>query len=204
MKPTVRQRKPRKRKFYVMTFDYNRAGRRGFTLEDESVLPHGQFDFLNFSEPPCFIFDRKRGRLPEDLEQYANFWLVSDRTKTVFQAVDPAAFAYVECKVKLFDGDYDGPRYWLCNVTRILDALDEAQSRLKVGIREDSRYIDFGKKYYDILGRHELVFRDEAIGDAHVFRMEYLRRTIACDEAMKDACKAVGLKGVKFDDASNC
>jgi Protein of unknown function (DUF1629) len=127
--PGSPHRKPRERKFYIMSFDYNRAGRLGFSLGDESVIPYGQFDFLNFRKPPCFIFDRKRGRLPTDLEQYRNFWLVSDRTKTVFQAVDTGAFAFCECMVKLPDGDYDGPRYWLCNVTRILGALDEAQSR---------------------------------------------------------------------------
>jgi hypothetical protein len=77
--------------------------------------------------------------------------------------------------VKLPHGDYDGPRYFLCNVIRILDALDEAQSRLKIAIRDDRIYSDFGKKYYSPLGvgGAELVFRDEVIGDAHIFRMEH-------------------------------
>jgi hypothetical protein len=76
-----------------MTFDYNRRARRGFALEDECVLPAGQFEFPIFREPPCFIFDQQSGRSPEDLDQYDNFWLVSDRTKAVFLAVDPAGFA---------------------------------------------------------------------------------------------------------------
>lgn len=203
-KPVSRQRKPRKLAFYKMTFDYNRSGSLGFYLEDERVLPYGQFDFLNFSAPPTFVFDRKKGRLPTDLEQYRNFWLISERTKAVFQAIDRSAFAFVECRVKLPQGDYDGPHYWLCNATRILDALDEAQSILKkIGIRDDPRYIDFGKKYYDVMGPHKFVFKEEAIGDAHVFRMEHLRRTIICDQTLKDACKAAGLKGIKFADVSD-
>ena len=48
-----------------------------------------------------------------------------------------------------------------------------------------------------------LVFRDDAIGDAHVFRMEYLQAVVICDQTMKDACKAGGLKGIKFDGAKS-
>jgi hypothetical protein len=198
---TKRRRIPLER--YIMTFDYNRSGRRGFQLEDESVIPAAQLEFRDFPELPCFVFDYKRGRLPTDLEQYDSFWLISDQTKAVFEAVDQSAFAFIECRVKLLEGSYDGPRYWLCNVTRILDALDEDQSILTMGIRDDPRFIDFGKKYYDILGRIKLVFRDEAIGDAHVFRMKHLRRTIICDQTLKDACRSAGLKGIKFDELEN-
>jgi hypothetical protein len=73
---------------------------------------------------------------------------------------------------------------------------------LKIGIHEDPRYIDFGKKYYDIAGHSELVFKDEAIGDAHVFRMEHLRRTIISDQTLRDACKAAELEGIKFRNAA--
>ena len=88
------------------------------------------------------------------------------------------------------------------NLSLFGDALDEARSRLKIGIREDKAYIDFGKKYYDITGGGELVFREDAIDDAHVFRMAHLERTVICDQTMKDTCKATGLKGIKFDDAA--
>jgi hypothetical protein len=194
-KSVARQRKPRTR--YEMTFDYNRQGKRGFLLEnrlsmapDEKALrpPPGRRGFRDYPEAPRFLFDKSAGRLPQDLEQVGNYWLVPDRTKSVFEAVDPAAFAFLACDVRLPSGDYDGPPYWLCDVVRVLDALDEAQSRLTIGIREDKAYSDFGKKYYSVAGGRALVFRDDAIGDAHVFRMEYLQPTVICDQTMKDAC----------------
>jgi hypothetical protein len=163
----------------------------------------GRRGFRDYPEVPRFLFDKKVGRSPRDLELFHAYWLVSDRTKSVFEAVDPAGFAFLACDVRLPRGDYDGPPYWLCDVVRVLDALDEAQSHLKIGIREDRAYSDFGKKYYSFSGGRELVFRDDAIGDAHVFRIEYLQAVVICDQTMKDACKAGGLKGIKFDGAKS-
>lgn len=48
------------------------------------------------------------------------------------------------------------------------------------------------KKYYSLAGGRELVFRDDVIGDAHVFRMEYLQPTVICDQTMKDAARRPG------------
>jgi hypothetical protein len=211
VKSVTRQRKPRERKFYNMNFDCGRSNAPGLFLEnllslapDEKVLrpPSGRRGFPDYPEAPRFLFDKKRGRWPLDLELFHAYWLVSDRTRSVFEAADSAGFAFLACDVRLPRGDYDGPRYWLCDVIRVLDALDEARSRLKIRIREDERHIDFGKKYYSLVGRAELVFRDNAIGDAHVFRMAYMDGTIICDQTMKDAGKAAGLKGIRFDDAS--
>ena len=196
------RRASRKRKFYEISFNYSRSGRPGFSLEDKTLLPYGLSKLPDFSTPPCFVFDRKVGRLPDDLELYGIFWLVSDQCKAVFEAVDPTGFAFAECTVKISKGVYEGPRYWLCDVTRVLDALDEDQSRLKIGIRDDKAYSDFGKKYYSMAGGAELVFREDAVGDVHIFRMEYNRMTRICDQVLKDACKAGGLKGVKFREAS--
>jgi Protein of unknown function (DUF1629) len=207
-KSVARQRKARTR--YLMTFNYNKGGKQGYSLEnllslapDEKAVrpPPGQRGFRDYPEMPRFLFDKSVGRLPQDLELFHAYWLVSDRTKSVFEAVDPAGFAFLACDVRMPSGDYDGPPYWLCDVVRVLDALDEEQSRLTIGIREDKAYSDFGKKYYSIAGGNDLVFRDDAIGDAHVFRMEYLHPTVICDQTMKDACKAARLKGIKFDGA---
>jgi hypothetical protein len=213
MKSVARQRKPRTRKFYHITFDYDRRGKPGFLLENlQSLvpseheqarrLPPGRRAFRDCPEVPRFLFDRSVGRLPLDLEQYYAYWLISDRTKSVFEAVDPAGFTFLACDVRPPSGDYDGPGYWLCDVVRVLDALDEARSHLTIGIREDKAYSDFGKKDYSMAGGCQLLFRDDAIGDAHVFRMEYLQPVVICDQTMKDACKAAGLKGLKFNDFS--
>ena len=199
------------RKFYNMDFDYGREGRRGYFLENVLTLspvekalkpPSDRRGFPDYPEAPRFLFDRKAGRPPFDLELMHDYWLASDRAKSVFEAADPEGFAFLACDVRLPHGDYDGPPYWLCDVVRVLDALDETRSRLKIGIREDKAYRDFGKKYYELTGLGELIFREDAIGGAHVFRMAHMERTIICDQVVKDACRAARLKGIRFDDTS--
>lgn len=74
---------------------------------------------------------------------------------------------------------------------------------MKIGIRDDKAYSDFGKKYYSLAGGAKLTFRDDAIGEVHVFRMAYQQATVICDQAMKDGCKAAELKGIMFKDVSN-
>jgi hypothetical protein len=211
-KPATRQRKSREQKFYSMTYDYARRGKAGFILENAATLapgegilrvPRGRRGFPDYPETPRFLFDESRGPLPKDLELCHEYWLVSDRAKSVFEALDRTAFAFAACDIRVPQGDYNGPPYWLCDIIRVLDALDEARSRVTIRIREEERYPDFGKKYYSIAGGGELAFRRDAVGDAHVFRMEYMEYIIICDQTTKDACKAAGLKVIRFNDASN-
>lgn len=200
-----------KRKYYEMSFDYRRGGKPGYVLENMEALAFGALvlrapperGFPKFKEPPRFLFDKKRGRLPRDLELYHDYWLVSDRAKTVLQAVDSEGFAFQACEVRLPHGSYSGSQYWLCDVVRVLDAVDEECSRLEIGIRRDPKYSDFGKKYYSLVRGAELVFKADVIGAAHIFRMAFLRTAIICDQALKDACTAADLAGIKFKDASN-
>jgi hypothetical protein len=121
----------------------------------------------------------------------------------VFESVDSEGFSFIPCTVRVPKGVWDGPGYWLCDVIRILDALNEDLSRLKIGIREDPVYRDFGQKYYQLFGGSELVFNEELVGDTHVFRMAHLKSCIICDQEMKGACKSAGLKGILFRDVSN-
>jgi hypothetical protein len=194
-----------------MNFGFHGDSKPGFSLENLTSLtqdvllqpPSGQRGFQDYPEAPRILFDKKAGSLPRDFELFHDYWLVSDRTKSVFEAVDPAGFAFLACDVRLPRGDYDGPFSWLCDVIRVLDALDEARSRLVIAIEDDKRSSIFGEKYYHLGGHDALVFRDGAIGDdAIVFRMAYMPWMVICDQTMRDACKAAGLKGIKFDDAS--
>ena len=84
----------------------------------------------------------------------------------------------------------------------VLDALDECRSRLEIGIGDDPRKCDFGQKYYRCFGRTELVFREDLVGDAHIFRMAYYDFWAICDEELKNACKSAGLK-IYFTDVLN-
>ena len=205
-----RGRKPRARKFYKMGPDFRastapgirfeyKGENEGRTLRERHVLAPstGQPAFPRYSEAPHFIFDKKLGRPPRDLEQYDGYWLISDQMKIVLHAIDPDGFAFMKCEVRCPDHAV-GPAYWLCDVVRILDAVDEAASRVKIEYDPGDRL-----KRYSLLGGANLVFREDLIGTAHVFRMAYLKLAIICDEQLKDACKAAKLKGIKFKDVAN-
>lgn len=191
----------RKRHFYEISPGFGGGG-PGFWLEDESILPpYRVFRLPASTAPATFVFDRSQGSLPIDLAPYYGWWLISDRTKTVFEKIDPEAFVFVSCRIKVPHGSYHGPDYWLCDIARVLDALDETQSRLRIRIEDDSRSLSFGKKVYFALPGSKLVFIENAVGSAHIFRMAHNDATVICDQEMKDACKSAGLKRIRFDNA---
>ena len=120
----------------------------------------------------------------------------------MFESVDPNGFVFAPCTVRVRKGTWDGPPYWLCQVVRVLDALDEGRSRSNIGIDDDRRKLTFGRKYHEFFGRRELVFREDLIGDAHIFRMAHDDSCEICDDDLKNACKSAGLK-IYFTDVLN-
>jgi hypothetical protein len=196
-----RGRRPKARKFYKMDLDLRVRGRAGYRLENESVLlqgqrllspPAGRRGFPDYPEPPRFLFDKELGHFPRDLELCHSFWLISDRMKAVLETVDLEGLAFLRCEVRLANGE-PGPVSWLCDVLRILDAIDEAASRVQI------KYLpQYDAKVYQLAGGANLVFREDVVGAAHIFRLAHLRPASFCDQQIKDACKAAGLKGVHF------
>ncbi|WP_367184935.1 DUF1629 domain-containing protein [uncultured Bradyrhizobium sp.] len=191
----------RERKFYQMDF-YRTGDAIRCQITDNSHVRLGLGHLSNFTGPtPRITLDRK-SRRPRDCEGWYGLWLISDRAKSVFEAVDPEAFSFLACDVDVQNGVWDGPRYWFCDVRRFLDAVDEERSKLEIGISDDPAARDFGQKCYDFFGDVELVFKEELVGDAHVFRMAHAELRIICDQVLKDAWKSAGLRGVLFEDAS--
>jgi len=192
------------RKFYKMSPDFGLNGAAGFEVQNLAVLlqgrrvlvpPPGRQGFPDYPEPPCVLINTKLGRPPLDLEEYHAYWLISDRAKSVFETVDPCGFTFVRCETRLVDGS-PGPGYWLCDVVRVLDAVDEAASRMKIDYR-------YGVKMYDLMGRANLVFKEDVVGRSHVFRLAHLEPAVVCDQHLKDACEAAALNGLTFRDMSN-
>jgi Protein of unknown function (DUF1629) len=136
--------------------------------------------------------------MPRDLNLYGAYWLVSERLKDVLEAVDPAAFEFVDCDFTLPDGS-KGPHYYLADVVRVLDALDEEASQFKTRYDRDHR-TNQTIKYYSFTGRTSLAFREQIVGDVHIFRTPY-SSTEFCDGVLKAACKMAGITGVRFIDA---
>lgn len=196
-----RERQPKARKFYNMDQDLRVRGRPGYRLENEGLLLQGQLllsppierrGFPDYPEPPRFMFDQKIGHFPRDLELCHSYWLISDRMKTVLETVDPEGFAFLRCEVRLAD-DEPGPVSWLCDALRILDAVDEASSRVRI------KYLpQYNSKVYELAGGANLVFKEDVVGAAHVFRLAHRKSAVFCDQQVKDACKAADLKGVSF------
>src|SRR5271155_4243786 len=146
-----RVRRPKARKFYDTGPDYYSGGAPPYEIENRKVLlwegltvfgshPHRR-GFPNYTETPRVLLNKKAHRPIRDLEDCSGYWLISDRAKQLFESLDPDGFAFVKCEVRFTDGD-PGPLLWLCDVVRVLDALDEQPSS-GVGIRYDSE----GKKY---------------------------------------------------------
>ena len=129
------------------------------------------------------------GVAQNQIEDRTAYWLISGLLKTVLEGVDPEGFAFARCEVRLAD-EAAGPPYWLCDTLRALDALDEAESRVRI----ECDHV----KIYNLAGGAHLVFREDVVGSAHVFRLAHFRSVTFCDQELKEACKAARLKGIKF------
>ena len=200
-KPAARQRKARKRKFFIIRPSATSRG-SGFELLNGDTLfrngpptfywpPDGRRGFRDYPERPVFVADPKRGHLHWDFDEYSVYWFVSERMKSVLQAADPDAFAFLPCDVRS-PGGAPQPTRWLCDVVRVLDALDEDQSETT------NRIADDGSKYYGGIFNSKLVFREGLVGSAHVFRLTFYDTAFICDQEFAMACKAAGLKGMSF------
>jgi Protein of unknown function (DUF1629) len=199
-------RKPKARKFYCIGLDFRFRTPPGWQMENLAVLngghrtllaPLGARGFPQFPEPPRLLIDRALGRAPVDWELFHDYWIVSDRMKTVLETLDREGVAFVRCETR-YQGGSAAPVYWLCDVLRLLDAVDEEKSRVKI------KHYDSDYKVYDLMGGASLVFKEEVVGSAHIFRLRFLHPRIICDQSVKDACKDAGLRGIRFVDASDC
>ena len=201
--------------YYHMDADFTRGGAPGLKLSNYDTVqkdhkgicpvppwpngvtasPHGgPWRFPVFVETPRFLFDRKLGRPPRDVENIDGFWIVSAEMKAVLEATDPEGCEFRPCETVLTSGD-PGPERWLCTITRaFLDAVDlEATEGLLVGRNPN------GSINYAPTPLTKLRFKRDVVGGVHLFHVvEISGRRIYCDQIMKNACKAAGLKGIKF------
>jgi Protein of unknown function (DUF1629) len=195
------QRKPKVRRFYIISFSAAET-RSYFEVENLDVLragapalypPEGRRGFPAYRETPRVVIGKTRdaNRLT-DIERFHSFWLISDRLKMLFESIDPHAFAFQACDVKLRDGS-TGPVYWLCDVVRVLDAFVQGTLEDIPTYRERTGLI-----YRGFLGDTTLVFNVDMIGASHVFRTPYSFMDVFCDQSLKDACKHAGIKGIRF------
>jgi hypothetical protein len=153
----------------------------------------GRRGFRKFSATPVFLADPRLGRTERDFEIYAGYWFISGRMKAIVEGVDPDSFAFLQCRLQLRDGS-EGPVRWLCDIVRVLDAVDEENSDVQIGTADD------GSKFYRFGGI--VRFRSDAVGSAHIFRLKYLEGSWACDGELRRACIEADLTGLRFKDTS--
>ncbi|MCX8281897.1 DUF1629 domain-containing protein [Phyllobacterium sp. 0TCS1.6C] len=202
---SAKQERLKARKFFTIGHDYRGGGKGpGIKLINGKALittgmtmfcpPRGRRGFaLPLAETPHFI-EEKGYRPTRDLEANGFYWFISQRTKEVFESVDPEGFAFVPCDFTLPDGSKGDPRY-LCDVIRELDAIDEEKSKVKVEYEGEW-------KAYNPMGGASIVFDEERTGDAHVFKQIHLGGLI-CDDVLRDACRSAELTGILFRDAAD-
>jgi hypothetical protein len=203
---TAKQRNPKPRKFYIISFSL-RHERADFEVENLNALhmgagalypPEGGHGFPLYPEKPRVVLGKqKEGPLPNDIELFHSYWLISDQLKTLFEAFDPAAFAFQPCDVRLRD-ESPGPAYWLCDVVRVIEAFGQRTVQEIQEFRERT-----GSKYMGLMTKkNDLDFNEDVIGPSRIFRTPYSREDTFCDPTLKDACKAAGIRGVAFYDCS--
>lgn len=112
----------------------------------------------------------------------SGYWLVSARLRQVMEAIDPEAFI-TNADYRLADGS-EGPTYFLCDVIRTVDALDEEASQLNIVISDDYEE----GKYYRLTGDVRLAFKRDVLGSAHVFRLPFHGESSAT-ECSRMPCK---------------
>lgn len=200
---------PHKGKFFILEPSFWGNGQSpGLSIANEEKLltprmntmdpPNGDAD--QYAERPHLVHVPKLGGMPRDFEELAGIWIVSEALKQVFESVDPAGFAFAACDFSLADGS-PGPRYYLCEVVRSLDALNEEASRVKIKYERDHQTGE-DLKFFSIRGGASLVFEPGIVGDAHIFRQERLGAGPVCDRTMFDALNDAHLSGVELSDAT--
>ncbi|MCC4600380.1 hypothetical protein XmelCFBP4644_11870 [Xanthomonas melonis] len=200
--------------FYVLMPDLEYGPKLGVVFENAKkllvpprlILRPSEGGFPPLSERPRLIYDPSKGVMPKDLEAgFSGYWLVSERLHQVFSTVDPEGFSFVECDFLMTDST-PGPKYFLCDVVRVLDALDEENSEVEIEVSDDF----VNGKFYDLTGGARLAFRRDVVGDYHVFRTPFSADYyVICDRALLDAVREAGIgtgggsDGLWFRDAAD-
>ena len=139
------------------------------------TTPHEKRGFRQYPVPPLFICNPRKGRVHWDFEEYMDDWFISERMKAVLESLDADAFAFLKCDIRRPDGS-DEPARWLCDVVRVLDALDEQKSKVWIGTADD------GGKVYGLGGDMNLVSRKSSSGRPSSACAT--RRVPVCDERL--------------------
>ncbi|MDV3467260.1 DUF1629 domain-containing protein [Stenotrophomonas sp. C3(2023)] len=202
--------RPKKGEFYILRVDVDcpehgvvfENKRHVVTPPDRLHQPNGAA-FRLFNEMPRLRQSRPDCMVNDLASSFGGYWLVSEPLKRVFESVDPEGFAFAECEFILHDGTV-GPKHYLCDVVRILDAVDETTSKIRIELDDDFP----GGKYYSEGSAARFAFKKDVVGSAHVFLTPYNSMKVFCDRTLRDALiehgfgKEPNTRGVLLEDAA--
>jgi Protein of unknown function (DUF1629) len=160
-------------------------------------LPRGPWRFPDYVEAPRFLISKKLGRPPRDLECIDGIWIISAAMKAVLEAVDPEICEFRRCETVLPSGEV-GRETWLCTINRAFVGAVDVQASEHLQVRRNFN----GTLSLATHALTRLKLRAEVVGNAHLFHIAEMAHAVYCDQTMKDACKAAGLKGARFREVS--
>lgn len=153
-----------------------------FSALGTSLRPHV---FPSFRERPRFLIDTRLGRAPRHLERMGSLWIVSDSFKTVAEVCDPSGLVFSEIELVFSDGK-PTQKYWLCDVTRVLEVVDQKKSSFKKYYHDETHWT------YDFAGGY-LLIDGELAGSAKVFRVAHIAVRCVCSSEFKAALDQNGI-----------
>jgi len=199
--------KAQKRKFYVLTPNYQQSKAPGVKLINGKELFYGTFynvmappspkirGFREYPDTPKFLISTRIGRNLNDIEFIGDYWLVSDHARSVLLELSETDFAFLPVD-SIFENASGSNKYWLCDVISVVDAVDEAQSIVRKTL--DSS----GERVHEIFPGTNLKFNEVAVNSHHAFRLETNFNVIICDEELKNSVLKARLTGLRFQDAT--
>jgi len=146
---------------------------------------------LPLAHVPQISFDRrrKRGNLIDAWPVFG-MWFVSDRLKTLLEQVDPHAFEFVATQVDYNKFEEPGPAYWLCNLARQLDCIDDENSQFTL-------YNEVNFKAYRAL--INIKMHADVVGDAHAFRLVHKSSAWIVDDVFMQAMTGAKIRAWRFE-----
>jgi|CXWL01.1.fsa_nt_gi hypothetical protein len=149
-----------------------------------------------FPYPPPLAYDRKLGPPPQHVVSFLGSWLVSDAFKRFAEKIDPGGFEFALCDTSKLVINGERPIYWVCDLKRVGDFLDEANSENIKIVEEAPGWRSLLPLSYSRMAVH----RDRMGQDAHVFGIiESVSKF--CDQHFRDGFKAAKLGPLTFTPA---
>lgn len=200
---------PKANEFFIIHADIDATVHGVRFVNEDKLRPPGQGmvrpdarGFPSFSELPMFLATLHEHALRDFYSSFEGYWLVSERLKRVLESVDLQGVQFASTRFVQSDGS-EGDKFYLCDVARSLDAVDEDSSDVRI-LTEG-----FPKgKFYRVAGGASFAFKRDVVQGVHIFRLEFNESLVVCDRRMRDALIEQGFgvmggdSGMTFYDAA--